>query len=61
MKEFCNSFFSVIEILEEMNSNLSFALRQKNTRDSLCRPRKTPEKIFFEKIDSNPLWKKSFL
>jgi hypothetical protein len=61
MKEFCNSFFSEIEILEEMTSNLSFALRQKNTRDSLCGPRETTEKIFFEKIDSNPLWKKSFL
>lgn len=61
MKEFCNSLFSEIEVLEEMISNLSFALRQKNARDSLCGPKETTEKIFFEKVDSNPLWKKSFL
>ena len=61
MKEFCNSLFSEIEVLEEMTSNLSLALRQKNSRDFHKGPKETTEKIFFDKIDSNPLWKKSFL
>ncbi len=57
MKQFCDSLFIEIEILEEMTSRLSSAL----IKNSFCGPNRTTEKKFFEKIDTNPLWKKSFL
>jgi len=55
--------FKEIEILEEMTSRLSHALRQENSqsRRSIGSPNNEVEKEFFDKIASNPLWTKSFL
>lgn len=63
MQELTASLFKEIEMLEEMTSCLSSALRQENTlaKRSYGSPREEVEKAFMEKLSTNPLWAKSFL
>lgn len=63
MQELTASLFKEIEMLEEMTSCLSSALRQENASASRScgSPNKEVEKAFLEKLSTNPLWAKSFL
>ena len=63
MQELTTSLFKEIEMLEEMTSCLNSALRQENASVSRScgSPNEGVEKAFLEKLNTNPLWAKSFL
>jgi hypothetical protein len=62
MQELTTSLFKEIEILEEMISCISSALREENAlpKSSCGLPNKEIEKAFLEKLGTSSLWAKSF-